>query len=80
MVVKGDLLRDEIEEVVRVADYFWLKPDQALHMLEQVYRAIHGWRDVALTVAIGMTPRDLSDFAPAFEHAQMERAAKLLGR
>jgi len=35
---------------------------------------------VALTVAVGMTRRDLSDFAPAFEHAQMGRAAKLLGR
>lgn len=69
-----------IEEVVRVADYFWLKPDQTLHLLEQVYLAISGWRDVALSAAVGMTPRDLGDFAPAFEHAQMGRAAKLLGR
>ncbi len=69
-----------IEEVVRVADYFWLKSDQALRILEQVYMAIHGWRDVALNIAVGMLPRDLSDFAPAFEHAQMTRAAKLLGR
>lgn len=69
-----------IEDVVRVADYFWLKPDQALRILEQVYSAIHGWRDVALTVAVGMVHRDLSHFAPAFEHAQMRRAAKLLGR
>ena len=40
MVVKGDLLRDEIEEVVRVADYFWLRPDQALHMHPD-YRSPH---------------------------------------
>jgi len=68
-----------IEDVVRVADYFWLKPDRALRILEQVCMAIHSWRDLARTAAVGMVPRDLSDFAPAFEHAQMRQAARLLG-
>ncbi len=69
-----------IEDVVDIADHFWLKPEQALRALERVYLAIAGWREVAITAAVGMVARDLSDFAPAFEHAPMRRAAKLLGR
>jgi serine/threonine-protein kinase HipA len=69
-----------IEEVVRVAAYFWLKPDQALRILEHVYMTIRNWRDVAMTAAVGMAPHDMSAFTPAFEHAQMKRAATLLAR
>ena len=69
----------DIEEVVRMADYFWIKPDLALQILEQVYSAIQKWRDVATTPAVGMEPRDLIDFAPAFEHTLIKKAGKLLG-
>lgn len=69
-----------IEEVVHAAAYFWLKPERALRILAQVYGAILRWHDVALTKAVGMVARDLRDFAPAFEHAQMKLAAKLLAR
>jgi serine/threonine-protein kinase HipA len=69
-----------IDDLVRVAGYYWLKPDQAMRILDQVCRAIDNWRSLASTFAIGMEPRDLQDFAPAFEHAQMQQAARLLGR
>lgn len=68
----------DIEDVVRMASYFWLKSDQALRLLDQVVKAIRNWRAVAMSTAVGMVPRDLSDFAPAFEHLQMQRAVKLL--
>lgn len=68
-----------IEEVVRIADYFWLKPDQALKILGEVYTAIQKWRALASMPAVGLTAHELRDFAPAFEHATIGRAAKLLG-
>lgn len=67
-----------IDDVVELAGYFGLKPARALQTLRQVYTAIRTWREVATTAQIGMQPRDLSDFAPAFEHAQMKRASVLL--
>ena len=70
----------DIEDVVRMASYFWLKSDQALRLLDQVVKAIRNWRAVAISTAVGMVPRDLSDFAPAFEHLQMQRAVQLLSR
>lgn len=68
-----------IEEVMGVADRFWLDPSRALAILAQVIRAVRMWREQALSPAIGMDKRDLGDFAPAFEHGQMSRAEKLLG-
>jgi len=69
-----------IDEVVRVAGSFWLNSMQAKAILSQVYMAIETWRNVARSAVVGMEARDLIDFAPAFEHAQMKHAAKLLGR
>ena len=68
-----------IDDVVKLAGYFGLKPPQALQILRQVSTAVRSWRKVAAAAQIGMQPRDLSDFAPAFEHAQMKQAAALLG-
>jgi serine/threonine-protein kinase HipA len=67
-----------IDEVLGAAAYFRLKPDQALRILGEVHSGIRRWRDVATTPSVGMLPGDLTDFAPAFEHAQMKRAALLL--
>ncbi len=67
-----------IQEVMQIAGYFWLKPEQSRAILAQVVKAISGWRDMAMSKPIGMLTRDLADFAPAFEHVQMERARELL--
>ena len=67
-----------IKEVMRVAGQFWLERDQALEILAEIYRAVKNWRVVALTPLVGMEPHDLNDFAPAFEHAQMELARSII--
>ncbi|MEI6757376.1 MAG: HipA domain-containing protein [Chlorobium sp.] len=67
-----------IEEVVRVADQFWLEREQALEILGQVCKAVERWRVVAMTPAVGMNQNDLIDFSPAFEHAQMKLAQRIL--
>lgn len=62
------------------ASYFALDADQARGALREVLAAVSGWRQVALGPEVGLRPRELDDFAPAFEHAQFEAAAALLRR
>ncbi|NTW51978.1 MAG: HipA domain-containing protein [Chlorobiaceae bacterium] len=68
-----------IEEVMSVADRFWLDQASALAILAKVFGAVRRWRELAVSPVIGMDKGDLDDFAPAFEHDQMSRAKKLLG-
>ena len=49
-------------------------------MLAKVHAAVSDWRDIALDPEVGLLPRELKDFAPAFEHEQLEAAAALLRR
>lgn len=56
--------------------YFDLSPARASIILSEVHAALSSWRSVALDAAVGMRPEELDDFAPAFEHKQMEAAAK----
>ncbi len=62
------------------ASYFALDAVQAQGALREVLAAVSGWRQVALGPEVGLRPRELDDFAPAFEHAQFEAAAALLRR
>jgi serine/threonine-protein kinase HipA len=62
------------------ADYFALNADQALAILAEVHAAVLNWRHLALSPDVGLKEEELEDFAPAFEHEQMEVAAALLGR
>lgn len=48
-------------------------------MLGEVHAAVANWRRVALDAEVGLCAAELDDFAPAFEHEQMEAAAALLG-
>lgn len=68
----------DVHMLLARADYFGLKPVQALVILREVYTAVAGWRTVALSRQIGLRMGELEDFAPAFEHEQMEAAAALL--
>jgi serine/threonine-protein kinase HipA len=61
------------------APYFALDKAQALAVLGEVHAAVANWRRVALSAEVGLRAADLDDFAPAFEHQQMEAAAALLG-
>jgi serine/threonine-protein kinase HipA len=58
--------------------YFALSHEQAIRILAEVYSAVAGWRRVAVSAEVGLRADELDDFAPAFEHEQMELAVKLL--
>lgn len=52
--------------------------DQALAVLAEVHAAVSNWRQIALSPQVGLRATELDDFAPAFEHDQLEAAATLL--
>lgn len=60
-----------IEALMAVVPYFRLAPRRAKDILREVEQAVAEWRKIGRT--LGMTARDLEDFAEAFEHT--ERAA-----
>lgn len=69
---------NSIEEVVARANYFRLDAAAVQRVLGEVYAAVLAWRSVAKSAAVGMSERDLDDFAPAFENEQMRVAKTLL--
>lgn len=60
------------------ASYFGLDETQAMAVLAEVHAAVANWRRLALSAEVGLRQAELDDFAPAFEHEQMARAASLL--
>ena len=58
--------------------YFSLSKAEALAVLADVYAAVLDWRKVALSAEVGLHLNELEDFAPAFEHDQMEATQILL--
>ena len=61
------------------ASYFSLQPAEALHVLAQVYASVVDWRATALSSDVGLLAQELDDYAPAFEHDQMDEARGLVG-
>jgi len=57
---------------------FALNKEQALHIVVQVRAAVIGWRKIALSAEVGLREHELDDFAPAFEHDQIDAATALL--
>lgn len=70
----------DVQMLLARAAYFSLSPEQALAVLGEVHAAVADWRRAALDSEVGLSPAELSEFAPAFEHDQMKAAAALLGR
>lgn len=60
------------------AAYFSLGTDAAIKVLQEVVLAVSNWKTVATGAAVGLTPQEVADFRPAFEHAQMDAARALL--
>lgn len=58
--------------------HFALNADQAITVLAEVHAAVSNWRRTAADATVGLRPSELDDFAPAFEHEQMQLAAVLL--
>jgi serine/threonine-protein kinase HipA len=63
----------------RAADYGLKQPRAARAIVTQVYRAVAAWRPLALSPGIGLTRRDVTEVAPAFEHQALRDAAKVSG-
>jgi serine/threonine-protein kinase HipA len=61
-----------------VRAYFQIPAKRAKEILAEVERAVAGWRKVAR--ALGMTDRDLDDFADAFEHPQRGVARRVAAK
>lgn len=68
----------DVQMLLARASYFGLDHSQALAVLGEVHAAVSNWRQVALSPAVGLRVDELDDFAPAFEHEQMDSAAALL--
>ncbi|MEX0732134.1 MAG: HipA domain-containing protein [Aquisalimonadaceae bacterium] len=68
----------DVHMLLARADYFALNADQAMAILADVHTAVSSWRPLALSPAVGLRSTELDDFAPAFEHEQIEAAAALL--
>ena len=62
------------------ASYFALDEEQALAALGEVHASVSSWRQVALGPEVGLRAAELDDYAPAFEHEQMDAAAVRLGQ
>ncbi len=60
------------------AAYFGLDKTQALAVLGEVVAAVRQWRQLAQAPEVGLQVHELDDFAPAFEHPQMDEATGLL--
>ena len=69
---------DSIEAVVQAAGYFRLDASAVHRVLGKVHKAIKDWKSVAKRAEVGMSARDIEDFAPAFENEQMRIAKTLL--
>jgi serine/threonine-protein kinase HipA len=67
-----------IEEALGAARHFHLTRPEALDVLASVYRAVLNWRDDARTPHVGMTAREVAEFEPAFEHAELAAAKRLV--
>ncbi|MBK9573013.1 MAG: type II toxin-antitoxin system HipA family toxin [Rhodoferax sp.] len=67
-----------LDMLMAQAAYFSLQPAAALKVLAEVYTAVCDWRTAALCAEVGLSPGELDDFAPAFEHAEMDAARDLL--
>jgi serine/threonine-protein kinase HipA len=69
-----------IETLLEKAAYFHLAEPEALAVVAEVHRAVTGWRCLAMSAEVGLTAAEVEEFAPAFEHAEIDRSKALLSR
>ena len=67
-----------LTSLLEKASYFYLERSHALEVLAEVHAAVRSWREIAVSAEVGITAAQLEDFAPAFEHEEMEAAKALL--
>jgi serine/threonine-protein kinase HipA len=67
-----------VSDLMARASYFSLGTVEALAVLAEVVHAVSEWKTVAMSAAVGLGAKDVTDFAPAFEHDQMAAARTVL--
>jgi serine/threonine-protein kinase HipA len=67
-----------IHTLLDQAGRFSLDKPEALQVVAEVHEVLAQWRRVATSKEVGLTPSEVDDFAPAFEHSEMQAAAQLL--
>jgi serine/threonine-protein kinase HipA len=67
-----------MSDLMARASYFSLRPGEALAVLAEVVHAVSGWKAVAMSAAVGLTAKEVLEFAPAFEHDQLAAARTVL--
>jgi serine/threonine-protein kinase HipA len=67
-----------IDALLEKAGCFHLTEPEALAILNEVYGAVSGWRSLSMSPKVGLTAVEVGEFAPAFEHSEMDRAKALL--
>jgi serine/threonine-protein kinase HipA len=70
---------DSLQMLLDHAAYFSLSADAARQALGEVLDVVSDWRNEALSVAVGLRPDELDEFAPAFEHEATKAAESALG-
>lgn len=75
-IIEGEPFEASLELAIEAAKFFSLSPPEARELARKLARQIHDtWQ--AIMRNHGVTGRDLSQLAPAFEHREMEMALTL---
>ena len=67
-----------LEQLFGQAARFSLKPQDAVQVVAEVVRAVTRWREVAVMPEVGLTPTELDDLEPAFDHQDLRDAVALV--
>lgn len=63
-----------VDDAMAAAGLFRLTAAQARAHLAKICSALRGWKKLAASAAVGMSPAEIRAFEPAFSHAQYKRA------
>ncbi len=68
----------DVATLLEKAGHFHLSASEAIAVLGAVHGAIVQWRSLAMSAEVGLTAGEVEDFAPAFEHSEMDRVKALI--
>lgn len=63
-----------LEQLFKGASHFGIQRQDAEQFAAEIAHATAGWKETALSSAVGLTERELKDFQSAFEHPDVEKA------
>ena len=69
-----------IGTLLEKADYFHLTKSESLAIVAKVHGVVSRWRSLAMSAEVGLSAAEVEDFAPAFEHSEMDKANALIRR